>query len=144
VHGIEPRHGPIDGGTLVTLLGDKLDTGADQSVQFAGRLCNLSRYVQYTDYFNSPLLHSFSGLYWSNNSGIYCRLRVMEIATAMVTARTMRHNNHFITSHSVGFLDSTKEGSGRQKSPVGSRGEAPVGGLGTNPVGVWGTSSPGS
>jgi len=45
VHGVEPRQGPVDGGTLVTLLGDKLNTGADQFVQFAGHLCNVSRYV---------------------------------------------------------------------------------------------------
>ena len=45
MRGIEPRQGPIDGGTLVTLLGVKLDTGAVQLVQFAGHRCNVSRYI---------------------------------------------------------------------------------------------------
>ena len=45
LRGIEPRLGPVDGGTLVTLFGDKLNTGADQFVHFAGRRCNVSRYV---------------------------------------------------------------------------------------------------
>jgi len=47
VRGMEPRQGPIDGRTLVTLFGDKLNTGEDQSVQFAGQRCNASRCVSY-------------------------------------------------------------------------------------------------
>ena len=45
VSSIEPSQGPVDGGTLVTLLGHVLNTGAEHSVQFAGHRCNVSRYA---------------------------------------------------------------------------------------------------
>jgi len=47
IDGIEPRRGPVDGGTSVTLLGVKLNTGADRFVRFAGHLCNVTRYVEH-------------------------------------------------------------------------------------------------
>jgi len=41
---MEPRQGPVDGGTLVTLHGQQLNTGSVQSVQFADHTSNITRY----------------------------------------------------------------------------------------------------